>query len=292
MNLEGPALGVALGVGASVAWAVANIAIHKASRLAGDYVPLLWGQAVGALVLLFALPFWPLPDHFGAWGWLLLGGVASGFGYIGMFRAFGAGPVSILSPIIASWAVVSAGMGVLLFDEPLPPLRAVGAVLVIGGVMGIASRSRPGSGQADAWQGPRWRVLAAAAASAVGFGLMVGALGPVGHELGPVGGILAVWAVQWVVLLPAALRSTRGRLLPPRAALPTIAVLGVSEALGFLLVEVGALEAPLAVVAPTASTAALVTVVLGKVWLDEEVGLDRLLLAAVVVVGIGLLAVG
>ncbi len=294
MSLEGPALGVALGVGASVAWAVANLAIHRASRLAGDFVPLLWGQLFGALALLPALLIWPPVAPFSAWGWLLLGGVASGFGYIGMFRAFGSGPVSVLSPIVASWAVVSAGMGVLLFGEAMPPLRALGAVLVVGGVMGIASRTPAGAtgSAADAWQGPRWRVLGAAATSAVGFGIMVGALGPVGHQLGPVAGILAVWAVQWVVLLPFALRRTRGRLLAPRGALPTLLVLGVSEALGFLLVELGALSAPIAVVAPTASTAALVTVVLGRVWLGEAVGWDRYLLAAVVVAGIGLLAVG
>lgn len=295
MNLEGPALGVLCGMSASLAWAVANIAIVRATRAAGDLVSVLWGQLFGALMLACALPFWPVHSVPQQPLWLVVGGLASAVGYVGMFRAFGRGPLSVLSPIIAGWAVISAGIGVLVFDEAMPPLRLLGAVLVVGGVMGVASRSAPGTAAvspADAWTGPRWRVIGLAMFSATGFGLMVAALGPIGQDLGPVAGILAVWGVQWLVVLPLAWRTTRGRLLPPPGLLPTLALLGVAEATGFLMVEVGALSAPLTVVAPTASTAALVTVGLARVWLGEAVGWDRALLALVVVGGIGLLAVG
>jgi len=284
---------VVFGLSASVAWALANVAIHKAARLAGDMVPALWGQIFGAVVLSLALPFWPPVRWPAQPGWLVVAGLASAFGYIGMFRAFARGPVSVLSPIIAGWALVSALFGVAVFGEALPPTRLVGGLLVIGGVMGIAAQQPAGeAGGAEAWLAPRWQVLATAATSAVGFGVMVAALGPVGHDLGPVAAILAVWAVQWVVLLPFAWRSTGGRLLPPRVALPTLVLLGLCESTGFLMVEIGALKAPLTVVAPTASVAALVTVALGKVWLGEEVGWLRALLATVVVAGIALLAVG
>jgi drug/metabolite transporter (DMT)-like permease len=105
-----------------------------------------------------------------------------------------------------------------------------------------------------------------------------------------------VWGAQWVFLLPAIYSRRRGHLLPPAATdLATwrlVIAVGGFEVIGFLGLESGIRHAPIVVVSPVASTSALVTVLIGYFWLEEDVPLRSLLLAAVVVSGIVCVGVG
>ncbi len=137
--------------------------------------------------------------------------------------------------------------------------------------------------------GSRAATLGWTVAASVGFVVMVTSLRPLAEDLGPVVSIQALWAAQWVLVLPVAVRQGDLGRLPPRSAWTPIAALGVLEAGGFLAVDHGCLVAAIAVVAPTSGLGSLVTVVLARVVLREPFGLDRALLAGVVAAGIVLL---
>ncbi len=76
--------------------------------------------------------------------WLALGGAASALAYVGMFRAFQRGPLSVLSPLLSAWAIVAAALGLVVFGEALPPLQILGGLLVVAGGAGIVARSQAG----------------------------------------------------------------------------------------------------------------------------------------------------
>ena len=242
---------------------------------------------MGALVLLAALSVWPPPTSSAPIQWVLIGGVASAFAYYGLFRAFEGGPISVTSPVVASWAVVSALLGITLFDEAFLPLRALGGALVVIGVVAVAARNPEGS--ASTWREPRPRVLGWAFTSCLGFGVMVAALRPLGDALGPVASILVLWGVQWIVLLPWAVRKFEKRWIPSCDLWPILVGLGILETVGFLAVDLGLMVAPMSIVAPAASLGSLLTVLVGKHWLGESVDGHHLGFAMVVVAGIVML---
>ena len=280
------AIGIATGLTASVAWAFANLTIQRTSRVDGPVRPVLSGQIVGASVLLLALPWFPPTGAPVPWGWLAVGGLASLLGYVGMFKAFAGGPMSIVSPIIAAWALVSAALGVLLLNEALPLGRAVGALLVILGVTGLAG-GKPSPGQG--WLHGKVAGVGAALVSALGFGVMVVATRPIEVALGTPLTILVLWATQWLALVPWVLLRHGPHFLPPREIRLAVVGFGLLEAIGFVAMVTGARLAPMAVVAPTASLGALITVGLGWWRLGERVGPAQVGLAITVVAGVVLL---
>lgn len=280
------AIGIACGLVASVAWALANLLIQHTSRVDGQVRPVLAGQAVGALLLLLAIPLAPPTGLPLPWGWLLVGGAASLLGYVAMFQAFAMGSLSIVSAIIAGWALISAALGVALFDEAMPPSRAVGGALVMLGVVGLAL-SQPAAGQR--WAHGRLAGVGAAVLAALGFGLMVVASRPIEASLGAPTTILVLWAVQWLPLVPWVLVRHGPRLLPPKQIGVAVAAFGALEAIGFVAVVAGGAVAPLSVVAPTASLGALLTAVLARWRLGEAITPRQWGMAVAVVAGVALL---
>ena len=280
------AIGIGCGLTASVAWALANLLIQHTGEVDGPVRPVLGGQLVGAVLLLLAIPLAPPTGLPIPWAWLAVGGAASLLGYVAMFQAFALGPLSIVSATIASWALISAAMGVLLFHEALPPSRALGGALVMLGVLGMAL-SQPGAGQR--WARGRAVGLGTALLAALGFGVMVVASRPIEQALGTPLTIIVLWAVQWLALVPWVLVRHGPHLLPPRRLAGAVAAFGALEALGFVAVVAGGALAPLSVVAPTASLGALLTAVLARWRLGEAITARQWGLAVAVVAGVALL---
>ena len=276
------------GLIASVAWALANIYIQRTSRELGVMLPLFWGQVSGAAMLACALVWWPARDIPSDPAWLLVGGAACALAYVAMFKAFEGGPVSAVSPMIAGWALISAALGVTVFDELLTTARWVGSLLIIGGVIGflLVATDRKTGPRGEGWRTTPAKALSYALASALGFGVMVTAMRPIGQQLGPVASVLALWATQWLFLLPFLVRRPTRNLIPPVGSYTAILCFGLLETIGFVAVNLGASMGPVSVVAPCASISALLTVGLGSLWLGEHVPPSRWLFAAIVVAGV------
>ena len=279
-------LGVAAGLLASLCWALANIYIQRASIALGPLRALFWGQVVGAGMLLAAAPLGAHAVRAPPWGWCLVGSLASGVAYLSMFRAFASGPVSVLSPIIASWALVSCLLGVVLLGEPMPWTRGVGAVAV---VLGAVGRARGAGDREVGWVGRPRDAIALSAASSLAFGVMITSQGPVASALGPALAVLAIWGGQWGLLAPWAARARLWSSWPPKEVRGALIGVGVFETGGFLALNYGLGQAHVDVVAPAAGVSPLFTLLLARLLLREPVRGAQVLLAGLVVAGVILL---
>jgi len=69
--------------------------------------------------------------------WLILGGsaLATGLSWLCYFRALQGGPVSAVAPIDKLSFVIALVLGVLIFKEKLTPNLAIGASLIVAGVL-------------------------------------------------------------------------------------------------------------------------------------------------------------
>ena len=96
------------------------------------------GVAAGALVVGLCTHPWPQMLRMPVSSMLLLatgGFLASVVGQMSFYQALKAGSVSRVVPIAGAYPLVAALLGWWLLREPLTPARALGAALVVGGVM-------------------------------------------------------------------------------------------------------------------------------------------------------------
>jgi drug/metabolite transporter (DMT)-like permease len=300
-------IAVLLALGSSVSWALANVVVQRSTRLVGTFRSLLWAQvAGGTLAALLALALGQRPPALatllagGTPVWLAGAGVASLVAYLSMFYALEHGRLSIAVPIMSGWAVISAAISVLVLHEPVRALQLAGAGVVIAGVV-LVSRAASTSPTAStspmaatastaatarASRRPRW--LLASAGAALGFGLLIPAIGRLTPVFGQLGAVTAVFSADIVLGLPLAALLGVNLRPPPRAALVPVALAGLCETSGFICIALTVGRAPLAVVSPLASLASALTVLYAWVVLKDRP--PRVALAGAVMVCAGVIA--
>jgi drug/metabolite transporter (DMT)-like permease len=188
---------------------------------------------------------------------------------------------------MSGWAVISTGISVAVLREPVRGAQLAGVALVVTGV-GLVSRyarqaatgAAPRDGDTDpdgdssprASAGPaavpRW--VWASLAAALGFGLLIPAIGHVALATGRLGSVPAVFAADMLIGLPLAAWFRIDLRPPPPSALAAVALAGLFEAAGFVCIALAGARAPLAVVSPLASLASALTVLYAWVVLRER----------------------
>jgi drug/metabolite transporter (DMT)-like permease len=280
--------GIVLGLAASACWAVANVAVQRSARQVGTFRALVWAQLIGVVCVLPALPFdeRSVPLALGHVPWLVASGVSALLAYVCLFYAFEHGRLTIAVPVMSSWAVIASGLSLALFHETVRAPQLAGAALVVAGAV-IVSRFAQ-AGNADVAGAPRW--LLASFGAALGFGVLIPAIGVLAPVTGRLGIIIVVYVADIVLGFPLALRYGVS-LAPPtgRAWIP-VALAGFFETAGFAAIAFAARFAPLALVSPLSSLASTFTVLFAWLVLHERPARPILLGAALVAAGVIVLA--
>jgi drug/metabolite transporter (DMT)-like permease len=285
--------GVLFGLGASACWAIASVAVQRSARAAGAARAMFWAQGVGVAFVIVLAPLVDGPRApFGAAdaAWLVAAGGASLFAYICLFYAFEHGRLTVAVPVMSGWAVLSAALSLVLFHERVRPAQIGGAQAVLIGVA-IVSRFSQREVQAAPGAGARPSWLLASLGGAVGFGLLIPAMGRLAPVLGSVGAIGAVYVADMALGLPFVWRGRISLALPRRSAWGAVAAAGVFETAGFACITLGARHAPLALVSPLASLGAALTVAYAWLVLRERPSPTVLIGAAIACAGVVVLSV-
>jgi len=277
---------LALGLVAAVAWAIHDIIVRRVSQGAPLMACLLAVLLVGAVF------------HVGAMaatgGFVPIGGAAAGYaalagGFfllasVGLYKAFQRGPVRLVSPIIASYPVLSVAWAALS-GASVSPLQW-GAVLAIAfGVSMVAALADDGAEDVP----PKGPTILWAAVSAIGFAATF-ALGQHAAEMAGEMPATLVTRLVTIALLAGGMAWLRLPWWPGRAALPFLAMMGVLDGIALLAVlKAGGLpDAQYAAVA--ASMFGLLTIVMAWMFLRERMGAAQWLGCAIAFAGIGYLA--
>ncbi|HET6281569.1 MAG TPA: DMT family transporter [Polyangia bacterium] len=286
--------GVLLGLGASVSWALANVAVARSAKQAGVFSALLWSQLVGvALLAEFALyyDYRPSPMTATIVAWTVGAGFASLLAYVCLFYAFQHGRLSIAVPIMSSWAVISAGISVAVLGERVRAGQLVGAALVVLGVLLVSHHARGAAKEDEGGRSDRPRWLLASVGAAIGFGVLIPAIGQIASATGRLGSVCVVYVTEIALGLPLALMF-RVRLGPPPAsAWPAVFLAGLFETAGFACIALAVGRAPLALVSPLSSLASALTVLYAWLVLGDRPPLIVAMGAALACAGIVIVAI-
>jgi uncharacterized membrane protein len=285
------------GCGGMLGWGLADFfAKHTIGRI-GDVASLVWGHlfGTGALVLgalvYLAIAGAPtgLPHTGASWLVLLTFGAGQAAVYLLVYKAFSKGPVSLLSPIFASYSGLAAVLSIVFFSEAVG-LGTLGTlVLMFAGVMLVSLEGRFASASTEK------RLPPGVTEALIGAGLA--AVWTVGwHQV--IGGkswfsyTVTMYAVMTVVIVVFA--TARGvKLARPRGRLAfLLAGIGLAEVAAYLAIGIGFSETShTSLVAVLSGAFALPTVLLARLFLRERMNATRLVGIGAVIVASMLLPV-
>jgi drug/metabolite transporter (DMT)-like permease len=281
-------LGVLLGLATSLCWALGNVFIQRSGRAIGGPRALTWALALGGIVSAVAAALFDQRSEAttgATWAWLLVAGVSGLLAYACLFYAFSRAKLSLAVPFVSSWSVVAGVLSLTVFHQSARSGQLGGATIVILGVVLVSIGAARDTSANGADERAGWRPLAAAFLSGLGFGVMVPTMAHLTPALGTFGTAAAVYLIGLALAVPTAGLLRIGLARPPREAWRAVIGAGVFETLGFVCLNAGGRFAPVALVAPVASLAAVFTVVYAAIFLHERPG--RLALSGAFVASVG-----
>jgi drug/metabolite transporter (DMT)-like permease len=293
-------MGILLGLITALSWGSADLFARFATRRIGTFRTMLYMQLCGFCLLTLAMPrlggWGHLFDGSGwqPWAWGILAGVLNTSSTLALYRSFEIGKLSIVAPISACYPVLTMLLSALT-GERLTPLRLVGLVLTIAGVIVVAHGEHTGEDvnpldeqaqPAKKRMGVGWAIFAA-----VGFGVMFWLLGL--RVVPLLGSAPSVWVIRLTSVAATALVMLLARqsaALPLRRDASWIIGVGVLDTSAYVFNNYGMLHEQTSVVSVLASLYGAVTVALAAVLLREKVSRSQWLGIAAIFAGIILIS--
>nr|WP_203605701.1 DMT family transporter [Streptomyces sp. SID8014] len=223
----------------------------------------------------------------GAWPYLLVS-AALHVGYqLLLMRSFSLGDFGQMYPIARGTApLVVTVLAAVLLGERLDRWQGAGVVLASAGLLGLALWGVRGSGRR-----PDWPALSAAVATGLAIAAYTVVDGAGVRAAGTPVGYLAWLMILEGLAVPAYALARRGRaLLPSLRPHAARGLLGAALSMAaYGLVLWAQTRAPLAPVAALRESSIIVGALIGAFFFKERFGAPRLVAAAVMAMGIGLM---
>jgi uncharacterized membrane protein len=284
---------VIYGLAAALGWGVADFGAAVAGRKIGSLATVISGQGLNAVAMTVILlatgtsvaPLGPII------GWMALNGVVAAIAYATHYRALELGPIAVVSPIGAAYAVVGVALAVALLGErPGIVALAGAAVTVLGVMLASADLGKLRGGASSRAPGLPWALVAA-----VMFGIAALILGWAAQEVGWVLGLWASRVAQVIAYLPLAL-GRREELRPvianPGRGVAMALAVGLADLLGVVTYSAGAAAGFISIVLVASAIFPLIAVALSVALLGERPVPNQYAGAGVVVAGLLLLGAG
>lgn len=259
------------GLVAALGWGLADFTGAVTARRIGSLWVVLTAQgASAAAVTVFILATGhDLSPITGALGWVALNAIFSATGYVTHYRALELGPVAVVSPVGATYALVGVVLSTLMLNERPGVLTVVGGIATVGGVMLTSTDlAKLRAGTHGRPPGLPWALC-----SAVGFGAGAFTLAQLSRDLG---WELALWGSRCAQLVAFAVlgllwRRDRldGRFAVGAAVLAAVTV-GGADLMGVLAFAVGAEKGFVIPVLIASAIFPLIAVLLSVAFLHER----------------------
>jgi drug/metabolite transporter (DMT)-like permease len=276
---------IALALGASLTWGVADFFGPLKGRSLGALRVLVYVQ-LGGLVVIAAVVAIRGKGPADAAALLAIPAALSGtLGLYAYYRGIAVGAISIVAPIAGVSAVIPVTVGIISGDRP-STWQLLGIALSLGGVF-LASREPATE-----------RALQTAVAPGVGLALLA-ALGFGGYfpPMHAAGNADFWWAslifrLTSTAVILATVIVRRPSLSVRPLQLPALALIGVGDMLGNLLFAAAASQGLVSITSVLASLYPIVTVVLARALLEERVARSQELGIALTLAGVALISAG
>ena len=279
------------GLAAALGWGLADFFGALSGRRIGSIGAVMSGQLLSAAFMTVVLvatgtTLAPLgPDV-----WLVvLNGAAAAFAYVTHYKALELGPVAVVSPIGAGYAVVGVALAILILGERPTGLALIGAGIAVVGVALVSTDLKKlREGIANHLPGLPWAV-----AAAIGFGVAGFLLGWISDRAGWIAGLWGsrVAQIAFFVPLVVVFREELSR-LRPGFGLWVALLAGAADILGVVTFSAGSERGLNSIVLASSAVFPLIAVTLSVIVFKERLVANQLVGVVLVVGGLLLLGLG
>jgi len=282
---------VIFGLAAAIGWGLADFFGALAGRRIGAIGTVIAGQFLSALFMTAVLlatgeSLEPLRSSAGL---VVLNGLAAAFAYATHYKALELGPVAVVSPIGAGYAIVGVLLAIVVLGERPSGLALIGAGIAIVGVGLVSTDLRKlRDGIKNHLPGLPWAIAASIAFGVAGF-----LLGWISQRAGWIPGLWGSRVAQVAFLLPLAVvfRNQIAR-VRPGVGLWVALLAGGADVLGVVMFSAGSERGFVSIVLAASAVFPLIAVALSIAVFKERVVANQLLGIALVVGGLLLLGLG
>lgn len=271
-------------------YGISDFIAKFSSRAVGVWRTLFWGQSSSALLLTLwvvfggGAPTGVFSQPLQVWAVAILANVTILAATSIFYRALTIGSFGVVMPIVATYGAIAALLSAML-GEPIG-FAALGGIAIA--VLGGAMASVPGRGAGALEGSGKGAIMAAVAAALYGIGFFAQARYAV-PKLGP---LVPVWLYYGLgsILLGGVALVMRRDLSPPRfGQMPVVFGSGLAASSAFVVLALAVTGGNVAVPTVLASLASVVTVVLARVLVKEQVAIHQWIGIIAVVFGLAML---
>jgi drug/metabolite transporter (DMT)-like permease len=282
---------VIFGLAAAIGWGLADFFGALAGRRIGAIGTVIAGQFLSALFMTAVLlatgdSLGPLRSSAGL---VVLNGLAAAFAYTTHYKALELGPVAVVSPIGAGYAIVGVLLAIVVLGERPSGLALIGAGIAIVGVALVSTDLRKlRDGIKNHLPGLPWAIAASIAFGVAGF-----LLGWISQRAGWIPGLWGSRVAQVVFLIPVALVFRRQLAqLRPGFGVWVALLAGGADVIGVVMFSAGSERGFVSIVLAASAVFPLIAVALSMSVFKERVVANQLLGIVLVVGGLLLLGLG
>ncbi len=283
------------GLAAAIGWGLSDLWAAISGRRIGSFRTVVLAQIAAAAALtvtvLVVRPDFSRLDA--VVPWLVFNGFLGAIAFATLYRALELGPIAIVSPVLATYAVVPVVLSVLLLDESLGTWEIAGTcVTILGAVITCTDLRAIRAGTRTRPPG-----LPLAIVSTLVFGVATYVLGWAAKEAGPLPSLwfgrlatTVVTLLAWFVVRARA-RTTQGSNDLFGAPITLAVLVGLVELLGTFAYARGSEVGLVSIVTAASATYPLIPVLGGVVLFRERPAPTQFIGVAMVIGGLMLLAV-
>jgi uncharacterized membrane protein len=279
---------VIFGLAAAVGWGLADFFGAMAGRRIGALGAVVAGQVLSAVLMTgLLLVSGETLSALSGEGWILvLNGAAAAFAYATHYKALELGPMAVVSPIGAGYAVVGVVLAIVLLGERPGPLALIGAgIAVLGVVLVSTDLEKLREGIEHHVPGLWWAV-----AAAIGFGVAGFLLGLISQRVGWEVGVWGSRMAQLAFYVPMAVFLRRDlRRFRIGVGVWIAFLAGAADLLGVVTFAAGAEQGFISIVLAASAVFPLIAVALSVAVFHERIVANQYVGIALVVSGLLLL---
>ena len=284
------------GLAAALGWGLSDLWAAMSGRRIGSGRTLVIAQIAAALLVsLLLIVVGPSLDRIpSVAAWLVVNAFLGAAAFAFLYRALQLGPIAVISPVLATYAVVPVLLSVVLLGESLDAVSGIGVTVTIAGAVLVSTDLRAlRDGTRTKLPGLPWAIVATLL-----FGVATYVMGWSAQEAGFLASLWFGRTSMTIVVVLAALlvwgRSrNRGVQAPamPSRSMGFAAAVGVVELIGTIVYARGAEVGFVSIVTAASATYPLIPVLGGIHLLEERVAPSQYVGVALVVVGLAALGV-
>ncbi|MFH1222210.1 MAG: DMT family transporter [Candidatus Micrarchaeota archaeon] len=282
------ATGILFAIAAMLFWGIADFVLMMAIRKTSSFKAFFWNQTIATVIFLLAIPFiLPLAPMS---PWILLLLVANGFLAAASFfvfcKALDAGPLSLVSPVSASFGVLTLLLGIIFLHEVPTLLQLAGIVIAIIGLI-LASFKLQELLKVKlhlASDGLKYAFLAM-----IAWAVFYILLDPLIASIGWLQTIVFLSVFAFIFILLYAFWK-KEQVSVPLSDIPILAGAGVLGVLAYSFYGIGVTTEITSIVAPVTSLYPMVTVLLAWIFLKEKIEWNQAIGIALIIIGLVVLA--